>query len=438
LTTFAPGTVLRGRYELLHLIEDDGVTETWAATDRVLNRPVLVDSVPSESARDAFSAAASAAARLIHPGIATTYDSGDVDGVPYIVTERPAGSTLADIVETHGPLNASRTVGIGSQVARALEASHRAGVVHGGVGLTTIVVGERDMTRLTRFAGSGARARLRAGGSGSATGDVNDLARALTTAAAISSAPVPLQGVLRAAQPGGTITTAGALADALDELDMPVVPDDLVGPAERTPPFGTPAVGTRPTTLAGIAIGVVLVVGIAITGFLLVNGHGSGGNGPSNSPAAGDLTVSAVHSFNPYGSPTKTENEQLVSQLADSNPSSVWSTFEYKTQHFGNLKPGTGVELVLSSAQTLHQLTVTSPSRGWVFSVYVANSPAADLAGWGQPLGAATTVENDVTQVDLKSVKGSAILVWITNLGQPNANANGFPYRVDIGELDVR
>src|SRR5581483_3824938 len=124
MPSFAPGAVLGGRYALEHVVEDDGVTQAWTATDQVLARPVMVDLLPSDAepaARDAFVAAVAAAGRLSHPGVVATFDSGQVDGAPYVVTERPPGVTLADLLERQGPMPPARAIGIGRQLAAALE-----------------------------------------------------------------------------------------------------------------------------------------------------------------------------------------------------------------------------------------------------------------------------------------------------------------------------
>ncbi len=135
----------------------------------------------------------------------------------------------------------------------------------------------------------------------------------------------------------------------------------------------------------------------------------------------------------------KSENEQLVPNLYDGNPGTAWSTVGYESATFGNLKPGVGVYLTLDATHTLHTLQVTSASRGWTFSVYAAPQPAADLAGWGPPIGAPVTVNSQVTDVLLGGVKASAVLVWITNLGARNADPvdQQYPYSVSIEELAV-
>jgi hypothetical protein len=196
--------------------------------------------------------------------------------------------------------------------------------------------------------------------------------------------------------------------------------------------------------VAGIVVGLGLVIAIALAGFALVNNTSSGGGPGGASGGSGNggaMTVSAAHSFNPLGDKVgRVENEQQVAKVIDGDTSTFWSTSEYKTRHFGNLKTGTGIYLTLDASHTVHQLSVTSPSTGWVFSVYVADQPATDLSGWGSPVAGPVTVANTVTQVDLNSSHGSNVLVWITDLGTQMSQPGlaGFPYRVDIAELAVR
>src|SRR5215472_6845503 len=119
MSTLVPGAELGGRYRLVRRVSDDDLLERWAATDDVLARAVEVDVlVAGGAARDAFAATATATARLTHPAIVSTYDTGrSDDGSPFVVTERAVGPTLADWIEHHGPLTPVRVVHIGRQLA---------------------------------------------------------------------------------------------------------------------------------------------------------------------------------------------------------------------------------------------------------------------------------------------------------------------------------
>ena len=86
----------------------------------------------------------------------------------------------------------------------------------------------------------------------------------------------------------------------------------------------------------------------------------------------------------------------------------MWSTEHYDAG-FSGLKQGVGFILVLNGSQHLGQLQITSPTRGWSASVYVASSPKAQLAQWGPPL--ASHVVNGTTAFDLRGRSGTAVLV---------------------------
>ena len=459
--------MLGGRYSLDQRVADDGLTERWSATDRVLARGVTVEALSPDAgpdARDAFLAAVAAAARLVHPGIAATYDSGVAGegspeggaagpGLPYVVTERPKGSTLGEAVRRQGALSPARVVAIGRQLARALEAAHRAGVHHGGIDTDTILFGEDDRVKLARFAACGARARL-----GGATPDLPALGAALADALVgeRQSRPVSARGLRPGVPPSldaallgaqtGAYSDASGFATALDELDVTDDAEPLVT-REITPPVGVPTIArpasrpvSRTGTIGGIVVGLVLAVAVAVAAFLLAGNGGNGVLATGGSTAlpgagrAGGITITGGHSFNPLSpdDPTKRENESLVPKIYDGDPATTWSTLQYTTRAFGNLKSGTGVYVQLDGTHTLHQLTVTSPTRGWIFSVYVAAQPAPDLAGWGPPVAGPVTVTADVTQVDMDRAKGAVVLVWITQLGDTP------PYHVEIGELALR
>ncbi|MFI5041892.1 MAG: hypothetical protein ACHQNA_08600 [Acidimicrobiales bacterium] len=361
---------------------------------------------------------------------------------------------------------AHRVVTIGAQLARALEAAHQLGVTHGAVGPDVVLVSEDDRAKLAGFTESGARSRLQ-GRTATPDGDVHDLADTLVDALLGGSAgrhrdagrpisaralragvPRSLDDILVQAQAGGPLVDAGAFAAALSGLDIIDDAQPIVT-REPTPPGGVPIPppartrNGRASVLAGTVIALVLVVGVAAAAFVLTSGsHNGHSGGPSTTAGGGGaLTITAAHSFNPLSpdNPAKTENEQLVPKLIDGDPATVWSTSEYVSHNFGNLKTGTGVYLLLDGPHTLEQLTVTSTTHGWSGTVYVAGAPGTDLAAWGKPV-ATFTVNTDVTQVDLHGVKGSAVLIWITDLGPPLSHPDdpAHPYRVDIGEASLR
>ena len=127
--------VLAGRYRLRRLLAQGGMAEVWEAVDEILGRPVAVKILHShladdESFRERFRREAIAAARLAHPNVVATFDTGTDEGVTFIVMELVEGSTLRQVLNQTGPMAPERIVHVGAQVADALHYAHRAGVVH--------------------------------------------------------------------------------------------------------------------------------------------------------------------------------------------------------------------------------------------------------------------------------------------------------------------
>ena len=133
--SLAANHLIGGRYRLVRLLARGGMAEVWEANDEVLTRPVAVKILlPHLAADDAFLVRfrreAVAAARLSHPHIVAIYDTCSDCGVEAIVMELVRGSTLRGVLDDNGALNARRAVDIAVQVADALEAAHRQGLVH--------------------------------------------------------------------------------------------------------------------------------------------------------------------------------------------------------------------------------------------------------------------------------------------------------------------
>ena len=137
--------VLAGRYRLKRLIAKGGMAEVWEAFDDILGRPVAVKVLlahlaADESFRERFRREAIAAARLAHPNIVATFDTGTDDGVTFIVMELVDAPTLRHVLNQSGAMAPGRVVHIGAQVADALNYAHRQGIVHRDVKPPNILV----------------------------------------------------------------------------------------------------------------------------------------------------------------------------------------------------------------------------------------------------------------------------------------------------------
>src|SRR5688572_23236918 len=122
-----------GRYEVLAPLGAGAMGEVYYARDPELDRPVAIKVLTTSRATglqlERFQREARAVARITHPHICTVYDVGQLDGVPFLVMELLEGETLAARLE-HGPLPLDRALGFAGQIAGALDAAHRKGVIH--------------------------------------------------------------------------------------------------------------------------------------------------------------------------------------------------------------------------------------------------------------------------------------------------------------------
>jgi len=133
--------LLGDRYELDEVVGRGGMAEVYRARDIRLDRQVAVKTLRADLARDPtfqarFRREAQSAASLNHPAVIAVYDTGEaVDqygtSIPYIVMEYADGHTLRELVhDDQRQLLPERAAEIVDGVLRALEYSHRSGIVH--------------------------------------------------------------------------------------------------------------------------------------------------------------------------------------------------------------------------------------------------------------------------------------------------------------------
>lgn len=133
------GRLLARRYRLVDQIGAGGMSVIWRARDEVLDRVVAVKVLaPSLAAdarfRDMVREEARSAAQLVHPHVTAVHDYGETlapDGsiTSFVVMELLTGEELEHRL-TEGPLPWAEAVEVGAQVADALAAAHRLGIVH--------------------------------------------------------------------------------------------------------------------------------------------------------------------------------------------------------------------------------------------------------------------------------------------------------------------
>jgi serine/threonine protein kinase/Tfp pilus assembly protein PilF len=127
------GTII-SHYRIERPIPGGGMGRLYLAHDTQLGGPVALKLLPPEYTNDEerlwrFKQEARAARALNHPSILTIYELGEEQGVHFIAAEYVEGISLRERMSA-GPLALEEAVKVASQVAEALEAVHRLGIVH--------------------------------------------------------------------------------------------------------------------------------------------------------------------------------------------------------------------------------------------------------------------------------------------------------------------
>ena len=137
---FIPGVVLQGRYTLEKELGHGGMGRVYLGHDRRLgDRPVAIKVILPDNRRGTITEAdmrwkfeeeARIGANLVHPTIATVYDYGLHEGVPFTVFEYIQGETLRDLLRRRGRLPLEEVRLIVAPIAQALDFAHSRHVVH--------------------------------------------------------------------------------------------------------------------------------------------------------------------------------------------------------------------------------------------------------------------------------------------------------------------
>lgn len=150
------GKILAGRYEIIEKVGEGGMAYVFKARDNLLNRYVAVKILKNEYSKDEvfvkrFRTEAQSAASLIHPNIVSVFDVGEDRGISYIVMELLENKTLKDYIQEKGSLSNEITLKIAAQIASALEAAHKAHIVHRDIKPQNIILNRNLVAKVTDF-----------------------------------------------------------------------------------------------------------------------------------------------------------------------------------------------------------------------------------------------------------------------------------------------
>lgn len=123
-----------GHYQILRLLGEGGMGEVWLAEDSKLNRQVAIKFLTahlgsSPALLQRFEREARAASMLNHPNIITVHEIAQHEETVFIAYEFVEGRTLRQRLQDSKP-SWQEAVGIGAEIAAALNAAHNAGIIH--------------------------------------------------------------------------------------------------------------------------------------------------------------------------------------------------------------------------------------------------------------------------------------------------------------------
>lgn len=496
----ADAQLLGGRYRVDGLIGRGGMATVWRATDTVLGREVAVKRLHARlhgdpELEERFRREGRAVAGLSHPNLVRLLDQGGMDDEPFLVFELVEGQDLKTILRQHGRMAPERASTVVAQIARALAAAHRSGVVHRDIKSHNVLVDTEGTAKLTDF---GIARFLEAENNLTRTGIVigssdylapeqaegkevdarsdvyslgvvlfealtgrlpftGDTAVAVATKHVYEDAPDPrtiapdipadlAETCMRAMRkdPRRRFATADAFAAA---LMGEVEPDTATGQEDPTTSKmrairrrDARREGVRPGRGRGIlawAVGLLIVAALVAAAAVLIpdlrsDTIGGGSSPPTSDPVKIQYTPTDV---DPFGNDGK-ENPEDLGNLNDGNPDTNWRTEQYQQASMG--KDGVGLKLTFPTSTFVHTITIDTPTPGGKLRVMdgSVDLSSADALSRGEPLWEGA-LESPVTTIPLSSdTAHGALLLWWTELPRGDGEAAN-PHWVRIGEVTV-
>ncbi len=137
--TFTVGEMVAERHRIVRFIAKGGMGEVYEAADTMLGERVALKTVGAAlsdnlALAERLKREVQLARRVTHPNVCRIFDVGvharGQDSIIFMTMELVAGETLGKRIRTRGPLPLGEAFPLVTQIARALDAAHEAGIIH--------------------------------------------------------------------------------------------------------------------------------------------------------------------------------------------------------------------------------------------------------------------------------------------------------------------
>ena len=158
-TQVQPGMCIENRYRIVRKIAQGGMATVYQAQDERLDRPVAIKIMHTQLAQGVhrqqfiarFRREATSAAAIANPHIVQVYDTGEYDGLDYLVMEYVHGVNLRYEMNMQGTFSVRDTLRLLAETLDGLASAHQAGVVHRDIKPENILINDRGHVQITDF-----------------------------------------------------------------------------------------------------------------------------------------------------------------------------------------------------------------------------------------------------------------------------------------------